>query len=229
MRADVGRIFSDPHARISWNNCGMRVWRWRPRRGTRCKMVTRNSPCRFGESSHPRHARRWPTISPVVSRSSFHGYRDACTCSGTNLGCRRLGIRRSIARCICTPMALSLRGNSVPAGRKLSGRQESTSRGHRGSRRVCRNWAGFRTRSGLRGVAGVGQFGRCDPCNADWRRRYLYFHHSNRKTGVVSAKPLSRHSPRGSKRAASSSHKERTSSDTTMLPPSAPLHNRCAS
>ena len=120
--------FPIPMPESSWNNCrdeGMAV-------ASAAGHAMQDGYKEFamlralGKSSHPRHARRWPTTSPVVSRSSFHGYRDACTCSGTNLGCRRLGIRRSIARCICTPMALSLRGNSVRAGRKLSGRQEST-------------------------------------------------------------------------------------------------------
>src|ERR1700722_14095918 len=88
----------------------MRAWPWRRRLGARCRTDTRNLPYRYGESSHPRPARRWPTTSPAASRSNSHGCRDACKCSGMSLACRLPHILRFIAHCICTPTARSLRG-----------------------------------------------------------------------------------------------------------------------
>lgn len=110
MRAGIGPIFADPQARIFLEQCGMRAWPWRRRLGARCRTDTRNLPYRYGESSHPRPARRWPTTSPAASRSNSHGCRDACTCSGMSLACRLPHILRFIAHCICTPTARSLRG-----------------------------------------------------------------------------------------------------------------------
>jgi len=59
--------------------------------------------------------------------------------------------------------------------------------------------------------------------------RKLHFLHSNRNTGIFSAKPFSRRSPSGTKRAASSSLNSRTSPETTMPSASASLHSRDAS
>jgi 2-dehydropantoate 2-reductase len=109
IRADVGRIFSDAHARIFLEQLrdeGMAV---ASAAGHPMAEGYKEPSFRSGESFHQRHARRWPTISNVANRSSCHGCPVGCTCSATNLSCRRPGTLRFIAHCTCTPMAVSLR------------------------------------------------------------------------------------------------------------------------
>jgi hypothetical protein len=122
MRADVGRIFSDAHARIFLEQLrdeGMAV----------ASAAGRPMPDGYKEFV----ISFWRKLPPET-RSSMandlarnkqidcHGCPGACTCSAPNWACRRLGTRPFIVHCIFIPMAPSLR-KPVPADRKLSRRQ----------------------------------------------------------------------------------------------------------